>query len=118
MSPIMRGQLYRLRLRLLAATIAAAAQVFIAAAPLAEGRFGPDARAHAESAGTSLHHAHDDATCAACVSQHLLATAEPGRPREFVFIVSSSRPRHAVLSADSRVPRFFAKSRAPPATTV
>jgi len=114
----MRGQTYRLRLRLLAATIAAAAQVFIAAAPLAEGRFGPDARAHIESAGTSLHHAHDDATCAACVSQHLLATAEPGRVHDLAIVVSSSRPHAAVLSADSRIPRFFAKSRAPPATTV
>jgi hypothetical protein len=114
----MAGQLYRIRFRLLAATIAAAAQVFIAAAPLAEGRFGPDARAHIESAGTSLHHAHDDATCAACVSQHLLAAAEPGRPHDLVFIVSSSRPRSVDLSADSRVPRFFAKSRAPPAITV
>ena len=114
----MKNKTARLRLKIFAGLLAAAAQVSLAAAPLAEGRFGPDARAHAESAGTSLHHAHDDATCAACVSQHLLATAEPGRPREFVFIVSSSRPRHAVLSADSRVPRFFAKSRAPPATTV
>jgi hypothetical protein len=114
----MRGQVNRLRLRLLAATIAAAAQLVIAAAPLTEGRFGPDARAHAESAGTSLHHAHDDATCAACVSQHLLATAEPSRPHELVIVASSSRPRTAQIIADSRVPRFFTKSRAPPATTV
>ena len=114
----MRGQVNRLRLRMLAATFAAVAQVFIAAAPLAEVRFGPDARAHVESAGTSLHHAHDEGTCAACVSQHLLATAEPGRPHDLVLIVSSSRPRAAVLTADSRVPRFFTKSRAPPATTV
>jgi len=114
----MRGQVYRLRFRLLAAAIAAAAQVFIAAAPLTEGRFGPDARAHVESAGTSLHHAHDEATCAACVSQHLLAAAEPERPREFVIVVSSSKPNAAVPSADSRVPRFFTKSRAPPAITV
>ena len=118
MTPIMRGQTYRLRLRLLAATIAAVAQAFIAAAPLSEGRFGPDARAHVETAGTSLHHAHDDATCAACVSQHLLATAEPGRPHDILIVVSSSRPRATVLSANSRVPRFFTKSRAPPATTV
>lgn len=114
----MRGQLNRVRLRLLAATIAAAAQLFIAGAPLAEGRFGPDASAHVESAGTSVHHAHDDATCAACVSQHLLAGAEPGRPHDFVLIVSSSRPCGAAFNGDLRVPRFFAKSRAPPAITV
>src|SRR6266542_1448787 len=118
MTSVMRGQLSRLRLRLLAATIAAAAQTFLIASPLAEGRLGHDAIAHVEAAGTSLHHAHDEARCAACVSQHLLSASEPGRPDGLFLAASPSRPRASVPDADSRTPRFFTRSRAPPATAV
>lgn len=114
----MIGQRARIRLRLVMALFAAAAQVFIAGAPLAEARFGPDARAHAEAAGTSLHHAHDEATCAACVSQHLLATSESAGSAAFDFIVSSSAPLGAVPRADLFSQRFFTRSRAPPSSAV
>lgn len=53
------------------------AQVDLAFAPLMEGRFGPDARAHAEEAGTNIHHAHNDADCAACTARDIMAAAEP-----------------------------------------
>lgn len=56
----------------------AVAQFVLAFAPLMEGRFGPDARAHAEEAGTNIHHAHNDADCAACTARDLMAAAEPG----------------------------------------
>lgn len=108
----------RSKLRLLAAAVAAAAQILIAAAPLAEAGSGPDSGAHVEVAGTNLHHAHDEATCAACVSQHLLAASELVRSVRFGFLASASRLHAAVLRADSRSPRFFTKSRAPPATPV
>jgi hypothetical protein len=50
----------------------AIAQVVLAFAPLVEGRFGPDARAHVERDGTNIHHAHNDADCTACTVRHLL----------------------------------------------
>lgn len=106
------------RVRLLAGAFAAAAQFVIAGAPLAEARSGPDAGAHVEKAGTSLHYAHDEATCIACVSQHLLLGAEPARAATFEIVASSTLPRTLVLDSDWRAPRFFAKPRAPPAIPV
>ena len=76
----MSGQRIRYRVRLLAGILAGAAQMLLGSAALGEVRFGPDASAHIESAGTSLHHAHNDANCVACVSQHILVGAEPSRP--------------------------------------
>lgn len=54
----------------------AVAQLVLAFAPLMEGRFGPDARAHVEEAGTNIHHAHNDADCAACTARALMASSE------------------------------------------
>src|SRR5215212_5569176 len=53
------------------------AQIFLSFAPVLEGRQGPNARAHVEEAGTTLHHAHNDADCAACVARGLLSSADP-----------------------------------------
>jgi hypothetical protein len=55
----------------------AVAQLCFALAAFSEGRYGADARPHAEADGTSTHHAHDEATCAACASRALLSL--PGR---------------------------------------
>src|SRR5258708_16540313 len=93
MNPVMTRQRARFYFRLFAATIAAAAQMSLVGAPLAEGRSGPDAVAHIETAGTRLHHAHDEATCAACVSQHLLASSEPAHSEDLVLAPSSLPPR-------------------------
>lgn len=108
----------RVRLKVFAAAFAAAAQLFLAAAPLAEVRFGEVEKAHIESAGTSLHHAHDAASCAACVSQHILSSAEPGRIARFTIIASAPHLTTTALRLDSRAHWFFARSRAPPATPV
>jgi hypothetical protein len=51
---------------------------------------GPDASAHVEAHGTQLHHAHDEATCPACIVQAL--HAKPERP-------SSPWPRRAAKAA-------------------
>jgi hypothetical protein len=118
MNVVMTRQRMRYRMRLLAGILAGAAQLMLGTAALGETRFGPDASAHVESAGTSLHHAHDEAKCVACVSQHILAGAEPSRPGDVLVIASIIRPRTIVTSADSRVPRFFSKPRAPPAIPV
>ena len=118
MNVIMSGQRIRYRMRLLAGILASAAQVLLGTAALGEARFGPDASAHVESAGTSIHHAHDDASCVACVSQHILSGAEPARSSDLLFIESAIRPRTTVTDADSRVPRFFSKPRAPPSIPV
>ena len=106
------------RLKVFAAAFAAAAQLFLAAAPLGEARFGADERAHLEAAGTSLHHAHDEATCAACVSQHILSSAEPGRLARFTLVASAQHLTTAAHRFDSRAHGFFARSRAPPAIPV
>jgi hypothetical protein len=57
----------------IAVSLYAVAQLCLALAPLGEGRFGADARAHVEAAGTSTHHAHDEAGCAACSARALLS---------------------------------------------
>lgn len=53
------------------------AQLVLTFAPLTEGRFGADARPHVEADGTSTHHAHNAADCAACATRGLLTTANP-----------------------------------------
>lgn len=118
MSMATMGRTARLRLSLFAAILAAAAQVVIAAAPIGEALSGADARSHVEVAGTRLHHAHDEATCAACISQHLLAASELGRPSHGFVIVSASRPAAAVVRDDSRSRNIFVRSRAPPSLPV
>ncbi len=50
----------------------AVAQLFVVIAPLAEGRFGADAKAHVEAAGSSGHHAHNEADCTSCVARSLV----------------------------------------------
>ena len=92
----------------------AVAQLFLAFAPLLEGRQGPDARAHVEAAGTTLHHAHNDADCAACTARGLMASAEPaGHP-----VIESNLAHSSIIStASSSVERVWtalSRSRAPP----
>ena len=118
MNPVMIQQRARFFFRLFAAALAAAAQVSLVGAPLAEGRLGPDAVAHIETAGTRLHHAHDEATCAACVSQHLLSSSEPTRSEGLVLAASSSPPGDAVRDAISRAQLLSTRSRAPPTAAV
>jgi len=52
-----------------------AAQLLLAFAPLMEWQYGADARPHVEAGGTSAHHAHNPADCAACAARALLAVA-------------------------------------------
>jgi hypothetical protein len=52
-----------------------AVQVILALTPLLEGREGRDARTHVEAGGTSVHHAHNPADCAACAARGLMAAA-------------------------------------------
>jgi hypothetical protein len=63
-------------LRLPLAGLLVVAQLFLALAPVSEGRFGPDARPHVEQSGTAVHHAHDASHCAACTARGLLSTSE------------------------------------------
>jgi hypothetical protein len=118
MSGLMIDRIAGVRVQIFATAFAAASQLFLAAAPLGEARFGAGEKAHIEAAGTSLHHAHNEANCAACVSQHILSTAEPGRTARFAMVVSTLRPTTAALRADSRAQWFFARSRAPPTAPV
>lgn len=89
-------------------------QFVLAFAPLMEGRFGPDARAHVEEAGTNIHHAHNDAACAACTARDLMAAAEPGSR---TAVIANSFNVGAIVSAE-RSGEFSwtsqTQSRAPP----
>jgi len=106
---------FRVRFKALAAIVTVAAQLILCSASVLEVRFGADARAHVEASGTRIHHAHDEASCAACTGRHLLASSnlETARP----LIISRSAPgrrfvytplTRAAFSPDTR-------SRAPPA---
>lgn len=90
------------------------AQFLLAFAPLLEGRQGPDARAHVEEAGTTLHHAHNDADCAACIARGLLASADPERS---AVPVLATRPSTRIESVSTEISAAWpdhTRSRAPP----
>jgi hypothetical protein len=92
----------------------AVAQLFLAIASFTEGRFGADARAHFESAGTSAHHAHNEADCAACAARGLLAMANRAdhsaiESQREVALTSPKRDEHP-----DRLTRSSSRPRAPP----
>ena len=91
----------------------AVAQVLLALTPLAEGR-GANSTPHVEQAGTAEHHAHDEASCAACVARTLLTSCEPSSPADFRDAASHAmRPGGAMgLPADRG--RTGLDARAPP----
>lgn len=104
----------RARFKALAAIVAVAAQLVLCSASVLEVRFGADARAHVETNGTRIHHAHDEASCAACTGRHLLASSnlETARP----LSLSRSEPgRRFVYAPLTRAAYSFdTRSRAPP----
>jgi len=90
------------------------AQLLLSFAPLMEWQFGADARAHVEATGTSKHHAHNSADCAACVARGLLALAsEAAEPTveslRSATPVLSVRDEHLALLRESE-----SRPRAPP----
>jgi hypothetical protein len=104
----------RSRFRVVAAIVAAAAQIVLCSASLVETRFGPDARAHIESTGTRLHHAHNDADCAACTGRHLIASSQLENPDPFTFSRSAAAQPFNAKAATWTSPRSDSRSRAPP----
>jgi hypothetical protein len=96
----------------------AVAQVFLSFAPLLEAREGPDARAHVEELGTTLHHAHNDADCAACIARGLLSSSDPeGMSAERVVSTRAPKPDEASLPLISAW-TILARTRAPPLHTI
>jgi len=92
-----------------------AVQVLLAFSPLLEGRFDADARIHVEAPGTSAHHVHNAADCAACAARMLLAAAN----RADNTVIGSHH--RVALVAPMRVDRFsdflkgsHSRPRAPP----
>ncbi|MBA2708091.1 MAG: hypothetical protein H0U59_09835 [Gemmatimonadaceae bacterium] len=63
----------------------ALAQLLLAFAPLVEARAGKNAQPHVELAGTGVHHAHDDASCFACVARHLLSASRLAEPPRYAL---------------------------------
>lgn len=68
-----------------AIALALAAWMAVGMLPLAEARLGPDSDGHVETGGTKLHHAHNEATCPACLASHLAGSSEPGRRAPAAF---------------------------------
>lgn len=96
----------------------AVAQIFLSFAPLIEGRQGPDARAHVEESGTTIHHAHNEAACAACAARGLLGSAElASQPAVEFSLVSWQFVPTAALSVEP-VWTLHSRSRAPPVLSV
>ena len=93
----------------------AIAQVVLAFAPLMEGRFGPDARAHVEQAGTNVHHAHNDADCAACTARDLMAAAEPGSQTVAIDAAATFNHSTSPLFRTWHLASRATQPRAPPA---
>src|SRR5215217_575179 len=92
----------------------AVAQIFLSFAPVLEGRQGPNARAHVEEAGTTLHHAHNETDCAACIARGLLSASHPqSLAADAFFSNASASPRAASMSLSSAW-SVLARSRAPP----
>jgi hypothetical protein len=87
----------------------------LAFAPLLEGRQGPDAQAHVEEAGTTLHHAHNDADCAACTARGLLSSANPESQGNIAFSADPSVVPATVSISTDPVWARDSRSRAPPA---
>ena len=95
----------------------AVAQILLSFAPLLEAGKGPDARAHVEDIGTTLHHAHNEADCAACIARGLLASSDPEAIRDNLVVSAAAiRPEEASLSVTSGS-TTLPRSRAPPPLT-
>lgn len=96
----------------------AVAQIFLAFAPLIDGGQGPNASSHVEEAGTTLHHAHNDADCAACAARSLMASSEPGSEgtHDLLHLGASSIASTESVSVEP-VWTALTRSRAPPVLT-
>ena len=88
-----------------------AAQLLLAFAPLMEWQYGADARPHVEAGGTSAHHAHNPADCAACAARALLVVANQTAP-PFIGLLRPVPPglevrdeQRALLSESQSRPR-------------
>lgn len=91
------------RFYLFAAALAAAAQLVLVLAPLAEGRAGVGMGAHVEAHGNASHHVHEDATCVACQARSVHGVARGGPVPPAVERVRSAAPllrEQFVSSAD------------------
>jgi hypothetical protein len=91
----------------------AVAQVLLAFAPLAEGKTA-NLRAHVEEAGTTGHHAHDEANCVACVARAMLSSSELPAAREYDAFVTGSSRFQAGFSGQSSYYAGHIQPRAPP----
>lgn len=96
----------------------AVAQVFLSFAPVFEGRQGPDARAHVEESGTTLHHAHNESDCTACTARLLLASADPERPGTSAFDAAAEIQPVSRVAVLSSAWTTLARSRAPPSALI
>lgn len=99
------------RVRLLA-VLAGLGQLVMVFAGTIESWRGPDASSHVETRGTQLHHAHDEATCPACIVQSLHARPErasvPPPSRRLIVLpratLTWSVPTGAAPTYTSRAP--------------
>ncbi|HEV7594069.1 MAG TPA: hypothetical protein VGO33_03645 [Gemmatimonadaceae bacterium] len=109
-----RSRILPTALRRPALYLLAASLLLLAFTPLTEFQFGADARPHVEVAGTSAHHAHNPADCAACAARSLLVVANHSAQAG----IESSRTALPGLPPRDERPDFLressSRSRAPP----
>ena len=91
----------------------AVAQVLLAFAPLAEGRTA-NLRAHVEEAGATGHHAHDEASCVACVARAMLSASELPDARVTESFATDVSRFQSGFSGPASLPAGHSQSRAPP----
>lgn len=96
----------------------AVAQMMLALAPIMEGRLGASTSAHVESAGTGLHHAHDDANCTACVARQLLSSSERAQRHYGSLDVTLRQPVPSRIASASSASLTSSRPRAPPSVSV
>ncbi len=109
-----RFNVFPVWLRRTAFFLYAAAQLCLAFAAFSEGQFGADARSHVESAGIGVHHAHDEADCAACAARALLSITGDAAGRYVVPARRQSVASSQVYARSDFSARASARPRAPP----
>jgi hypothetical protein len=99
-----------------ALTLFAIAQVLLALAPLGDARIASDASPHVEEAGTSLHHAHNEADCVACTAREILSSSEPASHEGYDADAASKSAYLPRSGAATLALLSVIHSRAPPAS--
>lgn len=110
----MRSSRARSRLITILALLATLGQLAVTLiAPLADGRAGQSAAAHAEEQGVTQHYAHNEATCVACAAT-TLSSLPIARRTYLPFETAVLRPPAPAAHPTPRASSRATSPRAPP----